>query len=65
MNAANSEESAAAAQSMNALASTMNGLVDGLVALAEGESQSATSRPALQESVTGRRQLGAGRPRSS
>jgi methyl-accepting chemotaxis protein len=64
MNAANSEESAAAAQSMNALASTMNGLVDGLVALAEGVEQSASSLPALQEPVAGRRQLGAGRSRS-
>jgi methyl-accepting chemotaxis protein len=60
MNAANSEESAAAAQSMRALSSTMNSLVDGLVALSEGVSQSETSRDALEESLSDRRQLDAG-----
>jgi len=61
MNAANSEESAAAAQSMRALSSTMNSLVDGLVALAEGVSQSETSRDALQESPAEPKQLDSGR----
>jgi methyl-accepting chemotaxis protein len=60
MNAANSEESAAAAQGLTALAQTMNDLVDGLVALAEGGNQSESSRPALQEPVIKRRQLGSG-----
>jgi methyl-accepting chemotaxis protein len=64
MNAANSEESAAAAQSMNALASTMNSLVDGLVALAEGVKQSETARPALQDAGGSYRQLGSGRSHS-
>jgi len=49
MNAANSEESAAAAQGMNELAATMNRLVDGLVVLAEGEKQTEISPNALEE----------------
>jgi methyl-accepting chemotaxis protein len=52
MNAANSEETAAAAQGMHALSTTMNSLVDGLVALAEGVAQSEKSSDALQESRT-------------
>lgn len=50
MNAANSEETAAAAQGMHALSTTMNSLVDGLVALAEGVSQSDKSSDDPQES---------------
>jgi hypothetical protein len=49
---------------MQALSSTMNDLVDGLVALAEGVSQSETSRDALQEPSSERRQLDAGRSHS-
>ena len=64
MNAANSEETAAAAQSMQALSSTMNSLVDGLVALAEGVSQSEFSPNALEEPANTHKQLDSGRSRS-
>jgi len=60
MNAANSEEFAAAAQSMRALSSTMNSLVDGLVALAEGESTAGSSPDALEEPVDPHKQLDSG-----
>ncbi len=59
-NAANSEESAAAAQGMRALSSTMNSLVDGLVALAEGESQTEISPDAIEEPVDPQKQLDSG-----
>jgi hypothetical protein len=61
MNAANSEESAAAAQSMQALSSTMNDLVDGLVALAEGTKQAGTAPEALDAPSDAQRQLNSGR----
>jgi hypothetical protein len=57
MNAANSEESAAAAQGMRALAIAMNSLVDGLVALSEGATQSEDSPDALHESLEAPKQL--------
>jgi len=63
-NAANSEESAASAQGMSALAATMNGLVDGLVALAEGASQTEASPDALEDPSDVQRQLERGRSHS-
>jgi len=59
-NAANSEESAAAAQGMRALSSTMNSLVDGLVALAEGSSQTEISPDVLEEPSDPQKQLDSG-----
>jgi methyl-accepting chemotaxis protein len=64
MNAANSEESAAAAQGMRALSITMNSLVEGLVVLAEGASQEKELRGALKAPADGRKQLGAARRKS-
>jgi methyl-accepting chemotaxis protein len=57
MNAASSEESAAAAQGMSILAQTMNNLVDELIVLSEGVSASASSRSALQKPASEQKRL--------
>jgi len=62
MNAASSEESASAAQSLTALAQTMRGLVSGLVQLAEGGASGEQEEPySLGRPPQERRQLGRGR----